>query len=498
MKSIWDNDINQNNKFSILNDNISTDVCIIGGGITGISIAYELFKNNIDFVLLEKDKICSKTTNFSSAKITSQHGIIYSELTNKYGEEFTKYYLEANNNAIFNIQKIIERENIQCDFKYEDAYIFTQNVSDVNIIKDEYKTLNKLGSKDVELLENIDVNINCCQAIKFKNQASFNPVKYTLSLANIIHNKNKNIFENTCVQNIKEKDGKYIINTSNYLVTTKYVVLATHFPIKDIPGFYFLKMYQNTSYIIAVDIGTNEFNGMYINYEDPTISLRSLKQNNKTILLIGGNNNKTGDIDTIDKYSSLEKLAYRLYPNSKILCRWNTQDCISIDKVPYIGRFSKYTRNMFVATGFNKWGMTTSNVAANIITDMILNKQNKYEWVFKATRYKLSKNIKEVYYIANQTMQSMIVNKFKIKEENIDAIPNNTGKIIKVNGKNIGIYKNEDGKIYKINPYCSHLKCLLTFNSLDKTWDCPCHGSRFDIYGNVINSPASKKIEYTT
>lgn len=498
MKSIWDNDINQNNKFNILDKDISTDVCIIGGGITGISIAYELFKNKIDFTLVEKDKICGKTTNFSSAKVTSQHGIIYNELSNKYGLKFAKYYLEANNTAISNIENIIEKENIQCDFKHENAYIFTQNVSDVDILKNEYKTLNKLNFKDVELLEDIDIDINCCQALKFKNQASFNPVKYTLSLANIIYRKNKNIFENTCVLNIKEDNGKYIINTQNHLITAKYIVLATHFPIKDIPGFYFLKMYQNTSYIIAVDIGKNKFNGMYINYEDPTISLRSLEQNNKTILLIGGNNNKTGDTNTIDKYSSLEKLAYKLYPDSKILCKWNTQDCISLDKVPYIGRFSKYMPNIFVATGFNKWGMTTSNVTANIITDMILNKHNKYEWVFKSTRYKLTKNIKEVYYITNQTIQSMIINKFKIKKESIEAIPNDTGKIIKVNGRNIGIYKNKDGKVYKVNPYCSHLKCLLTFNNLDKTWDCPCHGSRFDIYGNVINSPASKKIKYTT
>lgn len=498
MKSIWDDDINQNNKFSILNNDISTNICIIGGGITGISIAYELFKNNIDFVLLEKDKICSKTTNFSSAKVTSQHGILYNELANKYGINFAKCYLEANNNAISNIENIIAKEKIQCDFKHEDAYVFTQNISDVDILKNEYKILNELGFSDVELLENINLDINCCQALKFRNQASFNPVKYTLSLANIVYNKNKKIFENSCVQNIKETNGEYIISTSNHSINAKYIILATHFPIKDIPGFFFLKMYQNTSYIIAVDIGKNKFNGMYINYEDPTISLRSLEQNNKTILLIGGNNNKTGDMNTLDKYSNLEKLAYKLYPNSKILHKWNTQDCISIDKVPYIGRFSKYITNIFVATGFNKWGMTTSNIAANIITDMILNKHNKYEWVFKATRYKLTKNLKEVYYISNQTIQSLIINKFKIKKGNIETIPNDTGKIIKINGKNIGIYKNKDGRVYKVNPYCSHLKCLLTFNNLDKTWDCPCHGSRFDIYGNAINSPASKKIDYTT
>ncbi len=149
---------------------------------------------------------------------------------------------------------------------------------------------------------------------------------------------------------------------------------------------------------------------------------------------------------------------------------------------------------MYIATGFNKWGITTSNIAANIITDKILGRHNKYEKVFIATRFHPIKNIKNVYYNIVQTLQSLIINKFKIKPESIENIPKNTGKIIKINGKNIGVYKDENNKVYKINPYCSHLGCLLTFNIQDKTWDCPCHGSRFDIHGNIINNPANEKI----
>lgn len=494
MKSIWNNDINLNTKFNTLKKDIITDVCIIGGGITGISVGYSLLKNNIDFAILEKDSICSKTTNFSSAKITSQHGIIYDELIKKYGIKFASLYLEANNRAIKNIKDIIANENINCDLKDEDAYVFTQNPADEKVIRNEYQALEKLNFKDAELLDDIDINLNACQAIKFKNQASFNPLKYTLSLANIIYKNNKNVYENVTVTDIKKERDKYIIHTQARTIRAKYIVIATHFPIKDIPGFYFFKMYQDTSYIVAVDIGNNEFNGMYINYEDPTISIRALKQNSKTILLVGGNNNKTGDANTQNKYDNLEKIALKLYPEGKIIERWNTQDCISLDKVPYIGHFSIYTPNILVATGFNKWGITTSNISANIITDIIKKKPNKYEKIFKATRFKLIKNIKGVYYILDQTIKSNIINKFKVKKEEINLVPNGTGKIIKVNNKNIGIYKDENGKVYKINPYCAHLKCLLTFNNLDKTWDCPCHGSRFDIYGNVVNSPSSKNL----
>ena len=254
-------------------------------------------------------------------------------------------------------------------------------------------------------------------------------------------------------------------------------------------------MYQDTSYIIAADIGKNNFNSMYINFEDPTISIRSANINNKNILLIGGNNIKTGSILNENKYTFLENIAKSLYPDCKIIKYWNTQDCITLDKLPYVGKFSNIYPNMYIATGFNKWGMTTSNVAANILKDKILNKKNIYEDVYTATRFHALKNFKQVYLNLNQTIQSILINKLKIKPDILENIPSNTGKIIKLNNINIGIYKDENNIIHKINPYCSHLKCLLTFNSQDKTWDCPCHGSRFDIDGNLLNGPANENIK---
>ena len=506
LTSIWDDSITNYPHFKQLNNNISTDVCIIGGGITGISTGYYLNKNNIDFVILERNKVCESTTKFSTAKVTSQHDLIYTEIIKKYGIKKAKLYLEANNEAIKNIQNIIQEENIDCDFEIEDSYVFTQDLNLQQNILNEYKALSKLDFKNVELLNRVTLPLNTKYAIKFKNQAKFNPKKYTLALANIIKD---NIYENSHVTRIDKKKNKIYVHTKNGIVTCNKVVLATHYPIKDIPGFYFTKMYQDTSYMIAVDIQNNALDGMYISLEEPTISLRTLTlknntknknnikdndNNNTNILLIGGNGIKTGDVLDKNKYTFLEKIAKEMYPDSKVIKRWNTQDCITLDKIPYIGKFSIFYPNIYVATGFNKWGMTTSNIAASIITDNILNKHNKYEEVFKATRLYPLRNIKQLSLNILQVIQSLIINKFKIKKDTIDNIPLNTGKIIKENNVNIGIYKDENGKIYKINPYCSHLKCLLTFNTQDKTWDCPCHGSRFDIYGNLIYGPANENI----
>lgn len=489
--SIWDDTINSNPKFKKLNENISVDVCVIGGGITGVSIAYYLYKNNINFALLERDKICNNTTKFSTAKITSQHDLVYTDIIKKYGVKYANQYLEANNEAIRNIENIITRESIECDFKKQDSYVFTQDMKYSKNIIEEYKNLVKIGFKDVEVLNRVDIPLSTKYAIKFKNQAKFNPKKYTLGLANIIKD---NIFENSKVIRIEKNKEKYTLHTEKNTIECNKVIITTHFPIKDIPGFHFIKMYQDTSYVVAADIGKENIDGMYISYEEPTISLRTLNLQDKNILFVGGNNVKTGDVIDEDKYTQLENLAKKMYPNCKIINRWNTQDCITLDKIPYIGKFSNFYPNVYIATGFNKWGMTSSNIAANIVVDKILNKKNKYEDVFNSTRLHPIKNIKPLYYNISQTIQSMFINKLKIKKEEIEDIPNNTGKIIKVNNINVGVYKDEKGKIYKINPYCSHLNCLLTFNIQDKTWDCPCHGSRFNIHGNLINGPANEDI----
>lgn len=491
-ESIWDDTIQKTPKYNKLNKDINTYVCIIGGGITGISTGYMLHKNNVDFVLLEKNKVCNNTTKFSTAKITSQHGLIYSDIAKKYGLKYAKLYLEANNEAISNIKEIVQKENIDCDFTEQDSYIFTQKMQYKENINNEAQILAKLGFNGFEVLNSIELPINTSYAIKFKNQAKFNPKKYTLSLANLIKDK---MYEDSNVINIEKNGKSYIVHTPKYKVYCKKIVIATHFPIKDIPGFHFIKMYQETSNVVAIDIKDNTFNGMYINAETPTISLRSMIYKDHNILLVGGNEFKTGDLIQENKYSFLEKLAYQMYPDCKIIKRWNTQDCMTLDKIPYIGNFSKFYPNVYVATGFNKWGMTTSNVAANIIKDKILENKNKYEKVFDATRLHPIKNSKELYYNMNQTIQSEIINKLKIKKDTIDNIPINTGKIIKENNIAIGVYKDEKGNIYKVHPYCSHLKCLLTFNSQDKTWDCPCHGSRFDIYGYIINNPANEDIK---
>ena len=479
------------NRFNKLNDNLEADVCIIGAGMAGTITAYYLAQKGKSVVILEKDKVCEKTSGNTTAKITSQHGLFYKYLLQSEGYEFAKKYYEANEKAIKNIKNIIENENLDCDFEIKDSYIFTQKEEEVQKIKDEVESVNKIGG-NAESTTKTDLPFSVQGAIKFPNQAQFNSRKFVVQLLNKLSEEGKiNVFEDSKVIDLKGNGNFYDVSTETNFIKAKYVVLACRYPIINSPGFYFFKMYQSKSHGIAIDANTDFFDGMYINSELPTKSFRTIKDGDKRLLAIVGCDYKTGsDINYENINTELEKIAKDMYPNCEIKYRWSAEDCISLDKIPYIGEFSKFMQNVYVATGFKKWGMTTSDVAGNIICDKICGIKNEYEDIFKATRTEPIKNIKEVENMIKQTGKSLILEKFEIPKDELTEIKNGEGKIINVNGKKVGIYLDEKGKVYAIKPVCSHLGCELIWNSLEHTWDCPCHGSRFDIEGKSIEVPS--------
>lgn len=511
-KSYWISSWIENKKeYPKLTEDRAEDIVIIGGGLSGLTTAYYLGKAGKKVVVLEKDKICNHTSGNTTAKITSQHGLFYSYLLQSVGKEAAQQYLESNEKAIKNIAKIIEEEKIECDFEWQDAYVFTQSKQDVEKIKKEVQALEYLNFP-CEFVENIEIPIKEKQkeedknhiniqkkvlgAIKFKNQAQFNPCLYAQGLANKIEESGSKIYENSKVIDIKKEGKNYLVITEESTIKAKTIVIASHYPIINAPGFYFMKMYQDTSYLIAVETKEPLFEGMYINSEVPTVSFRTAKYGDKRLLLVGGMNHKTGaKIDLQNSYKRLEEVAKQIYPDSKVLYYWNTEDCISLDKIPYIGEFSNLWPNVYVATGYKKWGMTSSNVAANIITDKILGRENPYEEVYKSTRLKPIKNYEELGNMLKEVSYSALINKLEKIDEYIKDVKQNEGKIVEVEGKKVGVYRNEEGKAYIVKPYCTHLGCELSWNNLDKTWDCPCHGSRFTYEGKSIYDPAIKDLE---
>lgn len=494
MESLWIETTKNKINLKSLEGDEETEICVIGGGLFGLTTAYYLTKCGKKVIVLEKGEIGSKVSGNTTGKITSQHDLFYAHLIDDYGEDYAKKYLEANEKAIQNIKQIIKEEQIDCDFSMQKSYVYTTKEDEVLEIQKEVEAVNKLG-KDAKFVNKIDLPIKIKGAIEFDGQAQFHPRKYMLGLANSIIKQNK-IYQYTTVIDVEKNGEKYKVYTDKGSVEAKYIVMASHFPIINMPGFYFVKMYQSTSYLIAVETKSQLPQGMYINVKEPMYSFRTANYNGKEILLIGGVGNKTGEpIEDNSHYKKLEKKAREMYPDCKILYRWNTRDCISLDKIPYIGEFSNLMKNVYVGTGFKKWGMTSTNVAANIVTDKIMGNKNKYEEIFTATRMKPIKNRWEVENILKQTVNSIALNKFKIEPYSIEQIKNDNAAIIEINGDNIGVYKDAKGEVYAVKPNCSHLGCLLSWNNLDKTWDCPCHGSRFDYMGRNIYEPAIKNLE---
>lgn len=427
MESVWTNSV-QLPQFSQLDKDINTQVLIIGGGIAGILCGYLLKQAGVEAVIVEKDRICGGVTANTTAKITVAHGLIYNQLITKFGTSKAKMYLDAN---LFALQKYRQMcKNIDCDFENKTNTIYSMKNN--NKIKLEKDALNSLGmrtqvKKETELPFLID------SAISLKNQGQFNPLKF---IANIT--QGLKIFENTKVE---ELIGNLAI-TKNAKIKAQNIIVATHFPFINKHGSYFLKMYQSRSYVIALE-NAPQYNAMYLDEYDKGLSFR----NYKDLLLIGGGDHRTGKQG--GNWSELEKFAIKYFPDAKEKFRWATQDCMTLDRVPYIGQYSKNTPNFYVATGYNKWGMTGSMVSAMLLSDMIMGKKNPFAEAFDPSR--------------SIIRGQLVLNAF-------EAVTN----LLTISKKR-----------------CPHLGCALKWNGNERSWDCPCHGSRFDENGKVIDNPAN-------
>ena len=426
-KSLWIADSNPTNYPALTNDE-TADVCIVGGGIVAAVTAYLLAKNNVSVIVLEKDRICMGVTANSTAKLTSQHGLFYKYLENEYGLEFAKKYLESNEEGIKLAEKIINDENIDCNFEKKDAYVFAPNESELNKIKDEVETVNKIGF-NAEFVQNVNIPVEkVLGAIKFPNQAQFNSRKYTVELFDRAVKLGVKIFENSKVEKIEHNLDSYSVNANGFNVLAKKVLIASHYPIKNFPGMYFSKMYQDKSYAIVVDTKTDNndkiIDGMFIQSCTPAISFRTVKYNEKELLVVAGAGHKTGESqgNIEDSFNNLENYIKKYYPNSEVKFKWSTEDCVTLDKIPYIGKFSNLLPNIYVATGFKKWGISTSHVAGKLISDLILGNKNEYVEIYKATRLNPIKNIKEFGNMLKESSYSLVINKVKNNDSNFSDI----------------------------------------------------------------------------
>lgn len=474
-KSLWESEVSIPPR-EALTGSMKTDVAIIGAGLCGILTAYLLKKKGIDCIVLEADRIGSGQTGRTTAKITSQHGLRYGKLIKAFGEEQAKQYAKANQEAITAFRKIVSDLNIECDFTELPAYLYT--TTDKDVLCEELAAARRLGI-DADLTDIPDLPIKTIAALRFFNQAQFQPLKFLAALAEKVK-----VFEKTKVIEVKEGEAA----TEKGSVFANNIVLAVHYPFIITPGYYFLRMHQERSYAIALDNAPN-IKGMYIGIEESGLSYR----NSGHHLIIAGGNHRAGENTEGGKYEELRHAAQQYFPECTEVAHWSAQDCMPIDGVPYIGLFSKSTPNLYVGTGFQKWGMSTSMAAARVISEMIIGNEHPYP-VFSPQRFKLSPSAKALYGEGVHSVKGLSKGFFHIPKETVDSVKNSSGAIVEHNGEKYAVYKDENGKVYAVSPRCTHMGCQLEWNPDELSWDCPCHGSRFDIYGKVIDNPALKDL----
>lgn len=427
MISVW-SDTYKPRKYESVKGDMQTDVLIIGGGMAGVLCAYMLQQAGVDYILVDADKIGCGITKNTTAKITSQHGLIYDNLIRKFGLEKAQMYLRSNEVALARYRKLCA--DIDCGFEQKDAFGYA--LEDKGKIEKELLALDKLGFQ-AEFVEDLPLPFYVAGAVKFSAQGQFNPLKFITALA-----ADLNIFEYSTVRELVATTA--ILDQGR--IKSKKIIVATHFPFLNKHGSYFLKMYQHRSYVIALENASN-INGMYLDEAQNGMSFR----NYEDLLFIGGGDHRTGKKS--EGWKELRDYAKRYYPTAPEKYYWATQDCMTLDSVPYIGQYSANTPDLYVATGFNKWGMTSSMVSAMILADMVQGKENPYAAVFSPSRTMVRAQL-----LLNASTAAVTL-------------------------------------LTPTTKRCPHMGCALKWNEHEKSWDCPCHGSRFTEDGRLIDNPAT-------
>ena len=465
MKSIWKSEV-ELPKRTALSDNLKVQNVVIGAGMAGILTAWFLQRKGQEVIVVEADRIAGGQTGNTTAKITSQHGLFYDRMIRLVGRKQARLYAEANEQAIHLFEKIIKAENISCQFEEKSAFLYTVSEDGVEKLRKEIKAARSLGidaiwidsdrmnmaSDDEKVRQIKDLPFAIKAAVCFPKQAQFHPLEFIAHLA-----KELMVYEHTKVLSVK----KNIVYTEKGQIEAAHIIFATHYPITNVPGFYFLRQHQERSYVLAL-ADQEQLSGMYYGIDKGGLSLRSAGD----FLLLGGGGHRTGKCKCKQKknelfgYSFLRKQAKLYYPDADIACEWSAQDCMPHDDIPFIGKYSVFRQNWYVATGFKKWGMTSSMIAAQIISNHICQTTEIEKNIFRPQRILFLAGIKNFMIDVWESVAGLLKGFFAPKERR-----------------------------------CRHMGCMLDWNPEESTWECSCHGTGYYDDGRLKDNPAQMNLK---
>lgn len=470
-----------------LAQDIEVDTAVIGGGISGILTAYFLAKRGKSVALLEARELVGGTTGGTTAKLSSQHELIYDKMIQLGGVELAKQYYEANQTGLRLIEELVTEHVIDCGFQEMDSYVISQHGTNTQNLEKEAAAYEKIGIEG-GMTDSVPLEFNVASALVMKDQAQIHPVKFLHGVVREIDQMGGHIYQHTKYMGTERNGGQLTLQTdSPFTVTCRQVVLATLFPVEDPHSFYSNTMKPVTSHLTAFESPHTFVRGVYISDDTPKRTFRGAQDGNRHVLIVGGETHPTGDANsTVERYKAIRQFAKEEFGLTEMIGYWSEHELTTPDKRPYIGPIEEGDDQMYVMTGYNKWGMTAAAAGAQLIADLITGENNRFEELFSPQRSLPEKNNDDSGQ-SNDAFKSLLQRAERLEKGQADQF--------KQNGKPIGIYKDINANVHYLDLHCTHLGCGVRWNDGDQTWDCPCHGSIFDGTGEVLAGPAKQPLK---
>jgi glycine/D-amino acid oxidase-like deaminating enzyme/nitrite reductase/ring-hydroxylating ferredoxin subunit len=476
--------------FPQLEQHVRADVAVLGGGIAGITTALLLAEAGASVVLLEADRLACGVTGHTTAKVSSQHGLIYARLRSRFGADAARTYGEANQAALDWIAHRVERDGIDCDLRRRPSYAYV--TGDRSQAEEEAEAAAEAGLP-ASLVERTPLPFPVAAAVRFEDQAEFHVRKYLLALAARLGDRGCRVFEHSHAVEV-DTDEHCMVKTPGGRVTADHVVVATHFPFLD-RSLAFARVHPERSYALLCRIAGSPPEGMFIG-GPPTRSVRSVPLGGEELLLVGGEGHRPGTGgDTEERYRALEAFAREHWDVRSVEYRWSAQDNTAIDELPYVGRATPFESRVLMATGFAKWGMTGATAAALMLRDQVLGLTNPWARLFDPRRLNLRASAARLVKENAEVARYLVGDRLSPPRRAIEDLQPDEGDIVRHRGERVAAYRDEQGALTAVSSTCTHMGCQVRWNRAERSWDCPCHGSRFAPGGEVLQGPAVHRLE---
>ena len=472
----------------------SYDVLIVGAGITGITAALMLQKAGKQCIVSDSYTPGFGTTGGTSAHINTFADTTYAEAESAFGKEGAQLFADAVNEGFNIIKDNVNLYKIDCDYETKTGFVYAETDDEVKQLDDIYTGTQKVGVS-ISYAENVPTPVEIKKAVALPNQAQFHPLKYLQAIQEQFIKLGGIVVNYTQIKKIEQSGGLFKVTTNNNPITARAVIYATHMP----PGInlFNLRCAPYRSYVLGVKLTDDKYpEALVYDMQEPYHYLRTHEIDGQKLLIVGGNDHKTGHEDAEKAFEDLEKYVRKYYNVSSVKYKWSSQYYVSVDGFPYIGQMPSEPKGVYCATGYNGNGMMLGSISAKILSDLIIGNDSKYQKIFSPARIKPIDGFTEFVKENADAAYHFVADRFNIHEtDSLKRLKPDSGNVVEVNGQKIAAYRDSAGKIHALSPVCTHAKCIVNWNQEEKSWDCPCHGARYDINGEVLTGPARKELQ---